>query len=74
MFTAKTIRISLSMLITLLTLAGCHRGAAQSEASASAGAGAKAGAEAGAAVKLGSYRVVLQTPGGELPFGLDLVQ
>ena len=69
MFTAKTMRLSLSI-VTLLTLAGCHRGTAQSEASASAGA--NAGADAG--VKLGSYRVVLQTPGGELPFGLDLVQ
>jgi hypothetical protein len=73
MFTAKAMRISLSMVVSLLTLAGCHRGAAQSEASASAGANAGAeagaGANAGAAVKLGSYRVVLQTPGGELPFG-----
>jgi thiol-disulfide isomerase/thioredoxin len=25
-------------------------------------------------VRLGNYRVVLQTPGGDLPFGLDLVQ
>jgi peroxiredoxin len=76
MFTAKTMRLSLSIVITLLTLAGCHRGTAQSEASASAGAGANTGADAGvrAAVKLGSYRVVLQTPGGELPFGLDLVR
>jgi len=70
MFTAKTMRLSLSIVITLLTLAGCHRGTAQSEASASAGA--NAGADAG--VKLGSYRVVLQTPGGELPYHLDLVQ
>jgi peroxiredoxin len=73
MFTAKTIRLSLWIVIPLLTLAGCHRGTAQSEASASTSAGAGAGAGAGGAgVKLGSYRVVLQTPGGDLPFGLDL--
>jgi peroxiredoxin len=72
MFTAKTMRLSLSMVITLLTLAGCHRNTAQSDASASAGT--SAAANAGADVKLGSYRVVLQTPGGELPFGLDLVR
>ena len=64
MFTTKTARLSMSTVIALLTLAGCHRGPEQSEASASAGAG----------VKLGSYRVVLQTPGGELPFGLDLLR
>ena len=74
MFTAKTMRLSLSIVTALLTLAGCHRGTAQSEASASAGAGANTGADADAGVKLGSYRVVLQTPGGELPFGLDLVR
>jgi peroxiredoxin len=80
MLTAKTMRLSLSMVIAVLTLAGCHRGAAQTEASTSAGGRASAeantngGANAGAGVKLGSYRVVLQTPGGELPFGLDLVQ
>ena len=78
MFTAKTRRLSLSIVITLLGLAGCHRGTSQSEASANAGAGANTGAGAaagaGAGVKLGSYRVVLQTPGGELPFGLDLVR
>jgi thiol-disulfide isomerase/thioredoxin len=70
MFTAKAMHLSLSMVITLLTLAGCHRDTAQSEASTSA----SAGAGAGAGVKLGSYRVVLQTPGGELPFGLDLLR
>src|SRR5882724_36218 len=78
MFTAKTMRLTLSMVITLLTLAGCHRGTAQGEASAGASASASASADASAGasagVKLGSYRVVLQTPGGELPFGLDLVQ
>jgi peroxiredoxin len=69
MFTAKTMRLSMSIVITLLTLAGCH-GTAQSEASTSA----SAGESGGVGVKLGSYRVVLQTPGGELPFGLDLVR
>jgi peroxiredoxin len=70
MFTAKTMRLSLWIVIPLLTLAGCHRGPAQSEASTNT----SSGASAGAGVKLGSYRVVLQTPGGELPFGLDLVR
>jgi thiol-disulfide isomerase/thioredoxin len=74
MFTSKITRLALSMAISLLTLAGCHRGTAQDEA-ASAGNAAGANAGAGnAGVKLGSYRVVLQTPGGELPFGLDLVR
>jgi peroxiredoxin len=74
MFTSKTTRLAASMAISLLTLAGCHRDTAQNEA---ASAGNAAGANAGgsnAGVKLGSYRAVLQTPGGELPFGLDLVQ
>jgi peroxiredoxin len=75
MFTAKAMRISMSMVITLLTLAGCHRGTAQSEsATGSSAAGAGTGGSANAGVKLGSYRVVLQTPGGELPFGLDLLR
>jgi peroxiredoxin len=69
MFTTKTARLSMSMVIALLTLAGCHRGPAQSESAAGTGA---AGPNGG--VKLGSYRVVLQTPGGELPFGLDLLR
>jgi peroxiredoxin len=60
MFTTKATRTAVSILVALLTLAGCHRSVAQS------------GANSG--VKLGSYRVVLQTPGGELPFGLELVQ
>jgi len=68
MFTSKTTRLSNPMVIALLMLAGCHRGPAQGEAGATAGPGANAG------VKLGSYRVVLQTPGGELPFGLDLLR
>jgi thiol-disulfide isomerase/thioredoxin len=61
----------LSMVLSLATLAGCHRGTPQSEA---AGADAGPSASPSTGVKLGSYRVVLETPGGELPFGLDLVQ
>jgi hypothetical protein len=81
MFTSKTRRLAISVVISLLTLAGCQRGAAPGEAASGgppAGAGAGAAGATGAAgtagVKLGSYRVVLQTPGGELPFGLDLVR
>src|SRR5260221_1085494 len=39
-----------------------------------AGASSGAGSTSGNDVKLGTYRVVLQTPGGELPFGLELKQ
>src|SRR5258708_74565 len=37
-----------------------------------AGASSGGGSTSGHDVKLGTYRVVLQTPGGELPFGLEL--
>jgi thiol-disulfide isomerase/thioredoxin len=50
---------------TLILAAGYPLGAAPSNAAPSGAA---------PAVKLGSYRAVLQTPGGDLPFGLDLVQ
>jgi peroxiredoxin len=46
-----------------LALAACHHG----DAPAAAAAGNND-------VKMGTYRVVLQTPGGELPFGLELAQ
>jgi thiol-disulfide isomerase/thioredoxin len=46
-----------------LALAACHHG----DAPAAAVAGNND-------VKMGTYRVVLQTPGGELPFGLELAQ
>jgi thiol-disulfide isomerase/thioredoxin len=62
---------ALSMVLSLVTLAGCHRGSPQSEA---ADADAAPSSSQSTGVKLGSYRVVLKTPGGELPFGLDLVQ
>jgi peroxiredoxin len=46
-----------------LALAACHHG------------DAPAAARAGKCdVKMGTYRVVLKTPGGELPFGLELAQ
>ena len=48
----------------LLVLAACQR----AEAPAAAAPGANND------VKMGTYRVVLQTPGGELPFGLELAQ
>ncbi len=48
-------------LAAALGLAACHRGDAPAAAS-------------GNDVKMGVYRVVLQTPGGELPFGLELKQ
>jgi thiol-disulfide isomerase/thioredoxin len=67
----KSTPLALSMVLSLVTLAGCHRDTPQSEA---AGANAAPSAAQSTGVKLGGYRVVLQTPGGELPFGLDLVQ
>ena len=49
-----------------LALAACHHGdAPAATAAGNAGAGNND-------VKMGTYRVVLQTPGGELPFGLEL--
>lgn len=58
----------LAPLLALLTFAlgGCHRNAPQSEAPPVA---AKP-----AGVQAGTYRVVLQTPGGELPFSLSLAE
>jgi peroxiredoxin len=50
-------------LTAALALASCHRGDAPTAA-----------APSGNDVKMGTYRVVLQTPGGELPFGLELKQ
>jgi thiol-disulfide isomerase/thioredoxin len=63
---------ALSMVLSLVTLAGCHRGTPQSGAAGADAAPSLASQSTG--VKLGSYRAVLKTPGGELPFGLDLVQ
>jgi peroxiredoxin len=48
-------------------MAACHHGSAPA-----AGAASSAGTSSGNDVKLGTYRVVLRTPGGELPFGLEL--
>ncbi|MEO7206497.1 MAG: TlpA disulfide reductase family protein [Steroidobacteraceae bacterium] len=50
-----------STLTAALALAACHQGDAPAAAASS-----------GNEVKMGNYRVVLQTPGGELPFGLEL--
>jgi peroxiredoxin len=50
-------------------MAACHQGGAPP-----AGAASSAGTSSGNDVRLGTYRVVLQTPGGELPFGLELKQ
>jgi peroxiredoxin len=52
-----------SSLAAALILAACHQGDAPATAAAS-----------GNDVKMGTYRVVLKTPGGELPFGLELKQ
>jgi peroxiredoxin len=57
-----TWRLVLS-LTAALALSACRQGDAPAAASAS-----------GNDVKMGTYRVVLQTPGGELPFGLELAQ
>jgi peroxiredoxin len=51
----------------VLAMAACHHGSAPA-----AGAASSAGTSSGNDVKLGTYRVVLRTPGGELPFGLEL--
>jgi peroxiredoxin len=50
-------------LASALVLTACHQDAAPAAAAVSANA-----------VKMGIYRVLLQTPGGELPFGLELKQ
>jgi peroxiredoxin len=50
-------------LTAALVLAACHQGDAPPAAAVS-----------GNGVKMGTYRVVLKTPGGELPFGLELKQ
>jgi peroxiredoxin len=50
-----------------LAMASCHQGGAPA-------GGASSSTSSGNDVKLGTYRVVLQTPGGELPFGLELKQ
>jgi peroxiredoxin len=50
-------------LTAALALAACHQGDAPAAA-----------APPGNDVKMGTYRVVLKTPGGELPFGLELKQ
>jgi peroxiredoxin len=50
-------------LAAALALSACHQADAPAPAPASSNA-----------VKMGTYRVVLTTPGGELPFGLELRQ
>ncbi|HEY2144945.1 MAG TPA: TlpA disulfide reductase family protein [Steroidobacteraceae bacterium] len=67
MFTTPTARLIIFSFILGLALAACHREAVPSGAAAPAAAGA-------GTVKMGTYRVVLQLPGGELPFGLELEQ
>src|SRR5882757_5310941 len=58
-------RIAAGCLCALL-LGACSRSAPPSAAAAGSGSGS------GSALKPGTYRVVLQIPGGDLPFGLDL--
>jgi thiol-disulfide isomerase/thioredoxin len=57
-----TWRLVLSLTAALI-LSACRQGDAPAAAAAS-----------GNEVKMGTYRVVLKTPGGELPFGLELKQ
>jgi thiol-disulfide isomerase/thioredoxin len=59
---ASTWRLVLSW-SAALTLAACHQDNPPAAAASS-----------GNDVKMGTYRVVLNTPGGELPFGLELKQ
>jgi thiol-disulfide isomerase/thioredoxin len=72
MITTSSTRLFSLSLAAALTVAACHRGADQSGAAATAAL--PAGAPASTGVRMGSYRAVLQTPGGDLPFGLDLEQ
>src|SRR5271155_1662668 len=51
--------------LAAIALAACQRSPAPEAA---------VEAPAGNAVRMGTYRVVLETPGGELPFGLELSQ
>jgi peroxiredoxin len=59
-----TFKLPLISGLAALVLCACQR----SEAPATPAADVNNG------VKMGTYRVVLQTPGGELPFGLELAQ
>src|SRR5882762_7659554 len=59
-----TVKSPLILALTGLALCACQRG--ESPTSAAPGVNSD--------VKMGTYRVVLQTPGGELPFGLELAQ
>jgi thiol-disulfide isomerase/thioredoxin len=59
-----TFKSPLILVLTGLVLGACQR----SEAPATVAPGVNND------VKMGTYRVVLQTPGGELPFGLELAQ
>jgi peroxiredoxin len=65
----KTMPKPAGILLAALGLSAWHGSLAQSPANAS---GAAADAQAG--VQMGTYRAVLQTPGGDLPFGLQLVR
>ena len=58
-----TRRLVLGLGVAAFLLAACHQADAPAPAAAS-----------GNDVKMGIYRVVLTTPGGELPFGLELKQ
>jgi peroxiredoxin len=60
---ATTRRLVFGLGVAALVLAACHQADAPGPAAAS-----------GNDVKMGIYRVVLTTPGGELPFGLELKQ
>lgn len=65
----KKLHLTAGIFFAALGLSAWQGSAAQSAGTPS---GAAAGAEAG--VKMGTYRAVLQTPGGDLPFGLQLVR
>jgi len=59
MVTIKTQLLAASLFMAVLGQTACHRGNVASGA-------------ATPAVKMGTYRAVLQVPGGELPFGMEL--
>src|ERR1700730_1369939 len=59
----KPLVLPAGMLLSALGIGAWHGSAAQT-----------AGTSSGAGVKMGTYRAVLETPGGDLPFGLALVR
>ena len=64
----RAVGISAPLLCAAFAMTACQR------AEPPAAAAAPSSPASNNDVKMGIYRVVLQTPGGELPFGLELAQ